>query len=1096
MRKILQIFSLFLICANLYAQKEYYNWPFGEYAMINFNNPMFVPTSGYSNVNTLEGCSGISDRDGNMVLSADGERAFYYHNQNYYVLEGNTTSTQSSLIIKQPGQNPYYWIFTTGVENPWYEDEYVYQKSLGYRYTIIDTVLKDVVEQNVMIVDSSTEKICAVHHKNKQDIWIMMRMRASNAYYAYLLTGKGLELKTINEIGPDCGYVNPGYMKFSHDGTKLAHARGYYIDEKTQTEGELTIFDFNDETGELSNPIIIEHRAYGIEFSPDGTKLYFSAPSPDNEIFQIDLSLGNEDMILASRSRVNPREKTVCWALQMGPDGKIYVARMNSNYLGAINRPNKDAAHCEYDSKAVELPKYTKCNYGLPNVLTSSYYMRVLIFAEELCKGEALNLKAYMTYGIEPDRYEWTGPDNFYSDESSPNIQNVQKENEGYYKVAVEFNGVTYVDSLYITVRDLMPQIVPDKKPLLCEGDKIKLTAYPESDRQIYKYYWSTGSRSPYIYVNDSGLVKVIVEDDFGCRESTEIYIGRAPDFLPNISGKLRKCLGEAVVLKAEPEGDAYSYLWSTGETTPEITIVDEGEYSLTVTYQNTCSKSTSKIVSNHVVNLPEIEGSLENCIGDTSYLSVLDKFTDYEWSNGADSNMIMVTEEGSYSILVTDKRGCVTGDTVYVSFHKPPEVVILGNTALCEGYETVLYSKYEAEHYLWSTGDTTRQITVVGPGDYKLILTNEYGCPDSAQVHVNYYPNPDPELGGDVLFCKGESIILSADLDYNNYEWSNGESTKEITVSDPGVYWLKVMTEHGCTGYDTITVEHIEMDFEISPENITFDYLWLGEEGQADILISNNSLYEIEYTLNQHGADFDISGYTGSIDAYGSEILTVHFSPEDIIDYSGNIEIFIDKPCSANSSVDFTGSGKVMLSVDIPGLEANIGDYICIPLYAKLVTDSPASVAIDFSAVVGIDAEALWTDNYGYINDTQRLISLSGDVIVTNQPTNIGEICGKVMIGERDYSPVDLIGFEIEDDHILVDTSGGSLTIGGMCLRNLSRLKTLMPTLMLVMPNPANEEINVFIESEENGMLELKIYNLQGVGSLLYKLGEFREEY
>ena len=52
----------------------------------------------------------------------------------------------------------------------------------------------------------------------------------------------------------------------------------------------------------------------------------------------------------------------------------------------------------------------------------------------------------------------------------------------------------------------------------------------------------------------------------------------------------------------------------------------------------------------------------------------------------------------------------------------------------------------------------------------------------------------------GQTSFCSGDSVILSADANYSNYKWSNGQTTKSIIVKSTGTYSLSVEDDNGCS--------------------------------------------------------------------------------------------------------------------------------------------------------------------------------------------------------------------------------------------------------------------------------------------------------
>ena len=75
-----------------------------------------------------------------------------------------------------------------------------------------------------------------------------------------------------------------------------------------------------------------------------------------------------------------------------------------------------------------------------------------------------------------------------------------------------------------------------------------------------------------------------------------------------------------------------------------------------------------------------------------------------------------------------------------------------------------------------------------------------------SREVEVEYAPEPD--LGPDTTMCSNTDIILDAECGPHFYSWSNGSfGSSQITVSDTGWYWVKVINNAGCFETDSIHI-------------------------------------------------------------------------------------------------------------------------------------------------------------------------------------------------------------------------------------------------------------------------------------------------
>ena len=369
------IFVLVLFPLMSVAQGPASNWYFGNNAGLYFFGSKWPVSLRDSEMKQREGCASISDNQGNLKFYTNGVTVW---NKNHDVmtngvnLMGHQSSSQSAIIIPQPGSNTIFYIFTSDAgayENP---------PNNGIHYSIVDMTKQkgtgEVIKKNVQLIASSSEKLTAVFAANGKDIWVMAHGWQNNFFYAWQVTEQGVSEKPIvSRIGSlhEGGFSTEGNaigcMKFSPDGKKLATV---IYEEKF-----FELFDFNDSSGLLSNVKSVQlpmnrTLAYGVEFSPNSQYLYISIYLP-SEIYQFDVNAGSQYQILDSGILVgDPVAKNVS-SLQLAPDGKIYVAK-KSKWLGCITNPNEQGLSCKYLDEYAYV-NVGKMNLGLPNFITSYF---------------------------------------------------------------------------------------------------------------------------------------------------------------------------------------------------------------------------------------------------------------------------------------------------------------------------------------------------------------------------------------------------------------------------------------------------------------------------------------------------------------------------------------------------------------------------------------------------------------------------------------------------------------------------------------------------------------------------------------------------
>jgi hypothetical protein len=372
-----------------FGQKQGNIWYFGDQAGLDFNSGSPVFISGGQN--QLFGCAGCHAEAASSICDSSGALLFYSNaakvwNRNHLLmlngdsLNSNPSSTQGALFVPRPGSSSrHFYLFTT--------DAFQYNNlQYGFRYSLIDQCLDNGLggivqgQKNIKLLDTVAEKLVAVRHSNGIDYWIVVHKYYSDAFYSYLLTSAGITNTVITHIGS----VHPtglqtnggaiGQMKISPNGQKIALVNG------NSSNNIAEYFDFNPSTGVVSNSVNIQwnlnYNFYGVEFSPDNSKLYISCCLNGNGIYQFDLTAGGGNAVAVNASRTQIAFTYNYLGMQLGPDGRIYCARspfLGNPFLSVINTPNNAGVNCNYNDNAINLnSRYA--SYGPPNFITAYSY--------------------------------------------------------------------------------------------------------------------------------------------------------------------------------------------------------------------------------------------------------------------------------------------------------------------------------------------------------------------------------------------------------------------------------------------------------------------------------------------------------------------------------------------------------------------------------------------------------------------------------------------------------------------------------------------------------------------------------------------------
>lgn len=359
---------------QLGAQEEAATWYFGQAGVHFSDGEIRILTDGPEIQG--EGLSAVSDCGGRLLFYSDGENLRARTHQimlNGDMAGGHYSSTQGSLIIPHPGICNHYYVFTLDAKESGFQQ--------GLRYSIVDMDgdggFGEVVVKNQSLYPGASEKMTAVLHADGVSIWVITHRMGSNEFVAYRISENGLQnVPVVSESGIPFVTATQaiGQMKASPDGRLLAMAS---VNLKM-----VQLFDFDSATGKVSNARIIDGDTferpglYGLEFSPSGRFLYTSNHSLDylNEsglLYQLDLESGEALQIMESATVVGSNKPpSDIRGLQLGPDGRIYVARSLSQHLGVIRFPDQAGQACGYVDEGLSLEGRT-AYWSLPNFLVS-----------------------------------------------------------------------------------------------------------------------------------------------------------------------------------------------------------------------------------------------------------------------------------------------------------------------------------------------------------------------------------------------------------------------------------------------------------------------------------------------------------------------------------------------------------------------------------------------------------------------------------------------------------------------------------------------------------------------------------------------------
>ena len=458
------------------------------------------------------------------------------------------------------------------------------------------------------------------------------------------------------------------------------------------------------------------------------------------------------------------------------------------------------------------------------NIPTASIVAPPISGPSSVCSGQTFILSVPDDF----DEYEWS------TDETTSSIS---PNEPGFYSLTVSINGCEAISEIIVSEDESFDIFITGDN-VICD-DEVSLSIDPSLNDII----WSTGDTDAQITISLQGIYTVTANDVSGCAGFGEIVIISSDLSEPEIIGPELLCPGGVVTVSTTETFS--SYLWSTGSTESTISVDQPGVYSVTVTDVNGCSEENAISIGVGGDISVSIAGPDAICPGGTALLegqSLADVIA-YSWSNGATSDIIEVTASGIFELTVSDINGCTASDLIVLTDAPEPNVSIVGPSSICDGQVVSLIANTSADTYLWSTGDETSSIDISLPGIYELTVTADNGCTGFAFIEIIVDDQVNFDISGPTEICIGEEAILQAPSGFESYEWSTGDDSQVIVITEPGSYNVTIVEASGCEGSASIEV----LEVPVASIEINFDGSLC--QGEDIVLFPNTSIDNITWS-------------------------------------------------------------------------------------------------------------------------------------------------------------------------------------------------------------------------------------------------------
>ncbi len=375
--------------------------------------------------------------------------------------------------------------------------------------------------------------------------------------------------------------------------------------------------------------------------------------------------------------------------------------------------------------------------------------------------------------------------------------------------------------------------------PSLCVGQSVTLKAI--SSDPLATYSWSKSPAGftattqevtiPNLTVANSGTYSVLITNSNACTSALTANVVVNP--IPTVSATgIEICQGTTGKLTAS---GATTYAWTGANsftaTGSQVSVTQAGVYTVTGTSNGCTANATASVTVNLNPTLTATGAAI--CLGGSGTVSVLPAGLTYAWvgPNGFASTQqtasitnAIASNQGTYTVNVTNAKGCSSTATVSVTVGVALTVTPTSNSPVCQGSRLELtINGGTGAKYLWTSPSgvtSTMQTpfnngaTAIDSGVWTVAVENADGCKGVGSTTVVINPLPtNVTATASAPTCAGGNITLTATpAGAKSYEWS-GTPTFSSTVQNPTLtspvagnytFTVKVTNNEGCTAVAT----------------------------------------------------------------------------------------------------------------------------------------------------------------------------------------------------------------------------------------------------------------------------------------------------
>ena len=722
------------------------------------------------------------------------------------------------------------------------------------------------------------------------------------------------------------------------------------------------------------------------------------------------------------------------------------------------------------------------------------------------CLEPPITLTAVVTNAGANPNYEWN---NGLGSGLSKTISQ-----SGTYEVTLTNGlGCTVSDFIIITADSTAPVVsfTYSNTEINCNtSTNVSITA---ASTLTVTYLWSNSlGNNASVTVSNPGIYNVTATAANGC-ETIEQTINIADNTAPPTSvtitsnnGTELNCSVSLITLTANG-GD--SYVWSNGlGTNQTANIINPDNYKVTATNaSNGCTAESNpfQITSDptlpSVYIIPPITDVLTCSTPFIELTAVGSGIGTYEWNTGDLTENITISQSGTYELTFTNTLDCETITSIFIDedLTAPTSVTITSNngTELNCAVSSISLTANGGDSYEWSNGASGQTVNITTAGLYTVVATNaSTGC--TTESDTPFEITVDPLVATvsitsssitNILTCLSPSIILTAEgSGIGNYEWSTGDITEDITVSQLGTYVVTFTDNLACETIASITINEdftvpapvtitsnngMELNCAVSAITLTANggdsYVWSNGSAANQIVVTVSDIYQVTATNANSGCTAESTQVSISLDpslppsvsitsTSSTNILTCATPPITLTAAGSGLGNFLWTNGEATQSITISQSGTYEVTfTNALGCEAT--DYITIyadsvqPVvllnYSNNEINCYGGVVVTASALGAVSYQ--WSNGLGN-NATSAIINIPGTYQVTVIAANGCQTIEETnYISQNTTAPLPTITNNSNSNELNCVNPSISLTANGGDSYNWSNSLGINPTVNII---------------------------------------------